>query len=86
MVSPEGRFIEFAQNLTPEKSQGGRKAEHVTVTHPFGDHALSCLTLNFESEYSCSAPLTLVESRSVGRASRVPVSYTHLTLPTRSTV
>ena len=30
------------------------------VTHPFGDHAWSCLTLAFESEYSCSAPLTLL--------------------------
>ena len=27
----------------------------VTVTHPFGDHAPSCLTLAFESECSCSS-------------------------------
>ena len=26
-------FVESAQNLTPEKSQGGRKAQHVTVIH-----------------------------------------------------
>ena len=30
------------------------------VTHPFGDHAWSCLTLAFESNCSCSAPLTLL--------------------------
>ena len=30
-------FVESAQNLTPEKSQGRRKAEHVKVTHPFDD-------------------------------------------------
>ena len=28
-------FVESAQNLTPKNSQGGRKAEYVTVTHPF---------------------------------------------------
>ena len=53
-------FVESAQNLSPEKSQGGREAWHVTVIHPFGDHAPSCVTLAFESEYSCSAPLTLL--------------------------
>ena len=37
-------FVESAQNLTPEKSQGGRKTWHITGTHPFGDHAPSCLT------------------------------------------
>ena len=53
-------FGESAQNFTLEKSQDGCKAEHVTATHPFGDHARSCLALAFESEYSfCSLPLTL---------------------------
>ena len=52
-------FVESAQKLTPEKSAGGRKAWHITVNRPVGDHARSCLTLAFESEYSCSAPLTL---------------------------
>ena len=54
-------FVESAQNLTPEKSQGGRKAHHITVSHPYDDHARSCITLAlaFESECSCSAPLTL---------------------------
>ena len=37
-VSSEVLFVESAQNLTPEKSQGGCKAQHVMVTHPFGDH------------------------------------------------
>ena len=36
------------------ESQGGRKAEHVTVTRPLGDHARSCWTLAFESKYSCA--------------------------------
>ena len=49
-------FVESAHNLTPEKSQGGRKAQHITVTNLFGDHARSCLTLAFESECSCSVP------------------------------
>ena len=44
-------FVESAQALTPEKSQGPRKAQHVTVIHPFGDHAPSCLTFAFEREY-----------------------------------
>ena len=30
--------------MTPEKSQGGRRAQQVTVTRPFGDHAPPCLT------------------------------------------
>ena len=34
----------------------------MTVAHPSGDQAHSCLTLAFEGECSCSAPLT---SRSV---------------------
>ena len=51
-------FVEFAQHLTLEKSQGGQKAWHIMVTHPFDDHTRSCLTLAFESECSCSAPLT----------------------------
>ena len=53
-------FVESAQNLTPEKSQGGRKAQHITVSHPYDDHARLCITLAlaFESECSCSAPLT----------------------------
>ena len=43
-----------------EKSEGGLKAKHLTVTHLFDDHARSsCLTLAFESECTCSAPLTL---------------------------
>ena len=33
-VSSEGLLY-----LTPEKCEGGRKAQHVTVTHPFGDLA-----------------------------------------------
>ena len=41
-------FVKFAQNLTPEKSWSGCKAYHITVTHPFGDHALSCLILAFD--------------------------------------
>ena len=35
------------------------KAQHVTVAHPCGDHARSCLTWAFESECSCSVPLAL---------------------------
>ena len=50
-------FVESAQNLTREKSEVGRKAEHETVTHPFGDHARLCLTLAFENECFYSAPL-----------------------------
>ena len=53
-------LMESAQNLTPEKSQGGRKASHVTVTHSFGDHARLCLTIAFKNECPCSAPLTLL--------------------------
>ena len=52
--------VEFALDLTPEKSQGGHKAEDMTVTRPFGDHTQLCLTLAFKSEHSCSAPLTLL--------------------------
>ena len=40
--------------MTPEKSQGW----HITVTHPFGDHTPLCLTWAFESQCSCSAPLS----------------------------
>lgn len=60
MVSSEGR-VASAQNLTPERAQGGRKAHYVTVTRLFGDHARACLTLGFESEHSCSAPPTLLK-------------------------
>ena len=49
-------FVESAQNLAPEKCQCGRQAQHVTVSHPFGGRARSCLTLAFERECSCSAP------------------------------
>ena len=35
IVSSEGLFVESAQNLTPEKYQGGREAWRVRVTHPF---------------------------------------------------
>ena len=42
IVSSEGLVVESAQNLTPEKSQGGRKAQYVTVIYPLGDHARSC--------------------------------------------
>ena len=53
-------YVKSAHNLTAEKSPGGCKALHVvTITLPFGGHARSCLTVAFESEYSCSAPLTL---------------------------
>ena len=51
-------FIEPTQNLTLEKSQGGCKAEHTTVTHPCGDRARSCLTWAFESKCSCFTPRT----------------------------
>ena len=44
----QSTFVESAQSLTIEKSQGA----HITVTHPFGDHTQSCLTLAFKSEYS----------------------------------
>ena len=47
------------QNLTPKKSQGRHKAEHIMVTHPFGDHTQSCLTLALKSKCSCSVPLIL---------------------------
>ena len=53
-------FVESAQNLTLGKSQGGWKAWHIRVTHPCDDHARSSLTLAFQSEYTCSAPLTLL--------------------------
>ena len=36
-------FVESAQNLTPEKSLGGCKTWHVTVTHPCGNQAWSGL-------------------------------------------
>jgi len=52
-------FVKSAEDLTPEKPQGGRKAQHVTVAHPLGDHAQSCLTLAFESGDSRSVPLTV---------------------------
>ena len=32
-------LVESVQNFTPEKSQGGNKAQHVRVSHPCGDHA-----------------------------------------------
>ena len=38
-------FVQSAQNLTPGKSRCGRKALHVTVTHPCDKQARSCLTL-----------------------------------------
>ena len=40
--NPTG-LLQRAQKLTA-KSQGEGKAQHVTVTHPFGDQARSCLT------------------------------------------
>ena len=49
-VSSERPFVESAQILTPEKSQGGRKAWHVTVTHPFGDHAFIVLSFGFREQ------------------------------------
>ena len=55
-------LVEFAQNLTPHKSQGKQKAQHVMITHPFGDHAQSCLTLVFRSKCFCSVPLPLPET------------------------
>ena len=53
-------FVESAQYFTLAKSQGGYKAKHVTVTHPFGGHPGLCLTLAFEHKHSCSMPLTPV--------------------------
>ena len=41
-VSPRG--LQSAHILTPEKSQCGRKAWHVTVTQRCDDHTWSCLT------------------------------------------
>ena len=55
IVSSRRTFVESAQNLTPERSQGKRKAYHVTVTYPFSDH------VRLESEYSCLAPLNLCQ-------------------------
>ena len=54
-------FVESAQNLTPGKSQGGSKSEHILVTpiHLVTDHARSCLTWALESDCSRSAPLAL---------------------------
>ena len=58
-------FVEPALNLTLEKSQGGRaqsklaRNSHPSIWWPCM-HARSCLTLSFGSEYSCSAPLTLI--------------------------
>ena len=48
-------FVESAQNLTPEQSQGGCKAYHILVTALFGDHAISCLTWAVESQASTLA-------------------------------
>ena len=59
LYSRPKEFVESAQNLTPEKSKDRRKAWHVMVIRASGDHTRSCLTLAFEREHSCSAPLTL---------------------------
>ena len=40
-------FVESAQNLTPEKSLGGRKAKHVTVTHPLSRASALALRHSF---------------------------------------
>ena len=42
-------FVQSAQILTVEKSRGRRKALHVTVTRPFGEHVQSCRTLSSTS-------------------------------------
>ena len=42
-------FVQSAQILTVEKSRGRRKALHVTVTRPFGDHGQSSRTLSSSS-------------------------------------
>ena len=40
IVPPAGLFAtESAENWTSEESRGWCKAQHVTVTHPFGDRA-----------------------------------------------
>ena len=57
---PMQYFCRVCRDLTPKKSQVRRKPEHVLSPIPFGDHARSCLTLAFEREYSCSAPLILL--------------------------
>ena len=44
-------FVESAQYFSLAKSQGGYKAKHTTVTHPFGGHPGLCLTLAFESKH-----------------------------------
>ena len=49
--------MEDAQNLIPEKPRSERKVLPVTITHPCGDRAHSCLGVSeFESE--CSPPET----------------------------
>ena len=52
--------IGSAQNLTAEKSRGGSKAQHTTVTHPWGGPYSTVLSLDFESKHPCSMPSTLL--------------------------
>ena len=53
-------FVESVQNFDSREIWGRAQslAHKLTLTHPFGDHARSCLILAFESECSCSMPLT----------------------------
>ena len=56
-------FVESAQTLTLRNICWRKAAQHITVTHPCGGHAQSCLTLAaFENECSCSAPRTALLS------------------------
>ena len=57
IVSSEGLCL--VQSLHRSRLQGNsRKAWHVAVTHPWGDHARPCLTMVFESGCSTWAPPT----------------------------
>ena len=61
IVSSEGLLqslhrIRLRRNLR----LGAKPSTWWSCTHPFGDHAWSCLTLASESECSCSVPLTLL--------------------------
>ena len=52
--------IKSVENFDYEENrrQSAHKASHETVTHPWGDHAWSCLTMAFESECFRCALLT----------------------------
>ena len=64
IVSSERTFVESDSGEITGRA-GAKPSTWWSCTHPFGDHAWSCLTLASESECSCSVPLTLLYAKTL---------------------